>query len=132
MQSQLKPKEYKIMCIMLDENRPMTASEIVSRDPSFTVNIVQAILRKLLKMNLVEVADIVYSRNVLSRTFQPTAETPEILAGMFSIEYKQFRKFVTKESLFSAMLKCDSELGCEPEDLQKLESILKDFKEQQK
>lgn len=129
MSTRLKEKEFNIMWILLNTEEPLTASQIASKDESFTVNIVQAILRKLLKMGLVEVSDIVYSRNVLSRTFAATEKSTEIIRDMFIDEYRRFLKFVPGEILFSTMLQSDPDLIAHPEEVEKLEEILKHFKE---
>lgn len=130
MTNRLKEKEFNIMWILLNTEEPLTASQIASKDESFTVNIVQAILRKLLKMGLVEVSDIVYSRNVLSRTFTATEHSLELIRDMFIEEYRKFLKFVPGEILFSTMLQSDPDLLVHPEEIEKLEEILKQFKDQ--
>lgn len=130
MTNRLKEKEFNIMWILFNTEEPLTASQIASKDESFTVNIVQAILRKLLKMGLVEVSDIVYSRNVLSRTFTATEHSLELIRDMFIEEYRKFLKFVPGEILFSTMLQSDPDLLVHPEEIEKLEEILKQFKDQ--
>lgn len=127
MTNHLKPKEHDILCIMLNSQKPLTASEIVHAGTDLTMNTVQAVIRKLLKMELVEVADIVYSGNVLSRTFKPTANAPEIIQELFADDYRQFQKIASKESLIAAMLNSDSKADRQKE-IEELESILNDLK----
>lgn len=64
--SKLTSREVDIMNILWASEKPLIASEIADSRPDLTVNTVQAVLRKLLKYQLIEVADIVYSGTVLS------------------------------------------------------------------
>ena len=68
----LTSREVDIMNILWTSGKPLIASEIADCRPDLTINTVQAVLRKLLKYQLVEVADIVYSGTVLSRSYRPT------------------------------------------------------------
>lgn len=129
MTNHLKPKEHDILCIMLNSPKALTASEIVHAGDDLTMNTVQAVIRKLLKMNLVEVGEIVYSGNVLSRTFKPTEAAPEIIQELFAEDYKQFQKIASKQSLVAAMLHTDSKTDRNKE-IDDLEAILNDLKHQ--
>ena len=57
----LTSREVDIMNILWTSGKPLIASEIADCRPDLTINTVQAVLRKLLKYQLVEVADIVYT-----------------------------------------------------------------------
>ena len=59
------------MKILWDAGTPLVASDIVKAESSMNINTVQASLRVLLKENLIEIADIVYSGTVLSRSYRP-------------------------------------------------------------
>ena len=131
MNQQLKPKEYDILQVLMQSDKPMTASEIVKTDDHLTVNTVQAILRRLSGMKLVEVADIVYSGNVLSRAFRPTADASEIIKQMFEEDVRQFQKIISKQSLLSAMLQAGSDKESVRKDIEALEDVLKNFKSRQ-
>lgn len=127
MTTHLKPKEHDILCIMLNSPKSLTASEIVQSGSDLTMNTVQAVIRKLLKMGLVEVADIVYSGNVLSRAFKTTSSAPEIIQELFAEDYRQFQKIASKKSLIAAMLLTDSKADRQKE-IKALETILKELK----
>lgn len=73
----LTSREVDIMNILWTSGKPLIASEIADCRPDLTINTVQAVLRKLLKYQLVEVADIVYSGTVLSRSYRPTITSEE-------------------------------------------------------
>ena len=60
----LTSREIDILNILWENEKPLIASEIADARSDLTINTVQAVLRKLLKYQLVEVADIVYSGTV--------------------------------------------------------------------
>lgn len=129
MKQQLKTKEYEVLQILLNSDVPMTASEIVKKDKRFTVNIVQAILRKLLAMKLIEVADIVYSRNVLSRAYLPSKNASEIIQELFAEDVIQFQKLISKKSLLSALLDSgSSDTEYSEKEIEILEKFIQDTK----
>ena len=67
----LSQKQLDVMKILWDAGTPLVASDIVKAESSMNINTVQASLRVLLKENLIEIADIVYSGTVLSRSYRP-------------------------------------------------------------
>lgn len=74
----LTSREIDILNILWENEKPLIASEIADARSDLTINTVQAVLRKLLKYQLVEVADIVYSGTVLSRSYRPTITSEDI------------------------------------------------------
>lgn len=67
----LTPREFEIMQILWESEASLTASEIVAHGKKLSINTVQAVLKKLLKQNLIKVDQIVYSGTVLSRSYKP-------------------------------------------------------------
>ena len=69
----LTSREIDILNILWENEKPLIASEIADARSDLTINTVQAVLRKLLKYQLVEVADIVYTavRFYLALTVRP-------------------------------------------------------------
>ena len=65
----LTKKEYDIMCIFWNETIPMSLHDITEKYPSLNKNTVQAVLKKLLNLEFIEVAEIGYSRTVLTRKY---------------------------------------------------------------
>lgn len=124
MSQNLKPKEYDVLQILLNADSPLIASQIVQLKPSFTINTVQAILRKLLKLQLIEVADIVYSRNVLSRAFRPTDNAEEKIQLMFADECRQFNKLVSNGSLLSTLLQTSTDNPLTSEEIAELKKLI--------
>ena len=80
----LSQKQLDVMKILWDAGTPLVASDIVKAESSMNINTVQASLRVLLKENLIEIADIVYSGTVLSRSYRPLISRDVY----FNAEYK--------------------------------------------
>lgn len=66
----LSNREQDVMMVFWKENRSMTASGIVEANPSLSINTVQLAVKNLMKKGFIEVADIVYSGTVLSRSYR--------------------------------------------------------------
>ena len=64
-------RELEILQLLWHTDRPLIASEIAALKPDLTINTVQAVLRNLLKYKYIEVAEIVYSGTVLTRSYRP-------------------------------------------------------------
>ena len=75
----LTQKQLAVMKVLWDHNKPMISSEIEKSNPSFNTNTVQTCLRELLKKDYIQVADIVYSGTVLTRSYLPTFTKTEYL-----------------------------------------------------
>lgn len=103
--SKLTRRDLDVLSVLWDSERPLTASEIVAANPALNKNTVQPVLRKLLKNELVQVADIVYSGTVLSRSYIPSISRQELSLYRLSSEYRQLEKDVSKASFFFISLK---------------------------
>ena len=64
----LSAKETDVMSVLWRENKDLTASQIAQAG-ELKLNTVKVALLSLLKKGYVKVADIVYSRTVLSRSY---------------------------------------------------------------
>lgn len=72
----LTKREKEVMDLLWSSLDPMVASDIARCGNNMTINTVQTILKHLLSAGLIKVEKIVYSKNVLCRSFSP-AITPE-------------------------------------------------------
>lgn len=73
----LTGREKDVLEVLWASNRSLSAAEISHSMENLSINTVQAVIRKLMKKGLVDIGNIVYSRNVLCRTFQPTMTKKE-------------------------------------------------------
>ena len=91
---------------------------------------VLAVLRKLLKYQLVEVADIVYSGTVLSRSYRPTITSEEFAVQELTSDYLAFQKTVSKPLLVSALLDTEEDPVKARETIDELQQMLDAYKKE--
>lgn len=125
----LTNREMDILNILWNSENPLIASEIAKHDDTLTVNTVQAILRKLLKQNLIEVADIVYSGTVLSRSYRPTAVSKDFAVQEFSAQLRNFKKNITASRLISTLLDDEDDAEAALKEIEELQAILEEKKQ---
>ena len=111
----LSQKQLDVMKILWDAGTPLVASDIVKAESS--INTVQASLRVLLKENLIEIADIVYSGTVLSRSYRPLISRDVY----FNAEYKN----IIGNSSTSAMIATFIEQEEDISELERIEELIR-------
>ncbi len=79
----LTKRQLEIMKILWNSPKPMIASDIEKCNPTLNINTVQACLRILVKNNIIEIADIVYSGTVLTRSYIPVLTKEDYLLDTF-------------------------------------------------
>ena len=126
--SKLTSREVDMMNILWASEKPLIASEIADSRPDLTVNTVQAVLRKLLKYQLIEVADIVYSGTVLSRSYRPTITSEEFALHEVTSDYLAFQKTLSKPLLASALLDTEKDPVKARETIDELQKMLDEYK----
>lgn len=114
--------------MILHSEEPLSVSQLVKICPDLTANIVQPAIRKLLKLKLIEVADISVDGNILARRFRPTADAPDILQKMFVDDYLRFKSLVSGQSLFSALVRADESPDEARREIAELEQLLDKYK----
>ena len=112
----LSQKQLDVMKILWDAGTPLVASDIVKAESSMNINTVQA-SRVLLKENLVEIADIVYSGTVLSRSYRPLISRDVY----FNAEYKN----IIGNSSTSAMIATFIEQEEDISELERIEELIR-------
>lgn len=78
----LNSKEYNILDTILHSEEPLSVTQILKVHPDLTSNIVQPAIRKLLKLELIEVAEIAVDGNIFLETF----------SNWLQLRQKRFRK----------------------------------------
>ena len=121
-------KELDVLSLLLRSEQPMTISDIVAMNPDYTINMINPIIRKLSKLEMVEVAGIVYRGTSIARTFKPTKTAHLVLQDIFQQEYQSFRELFTDNSLLISLVKSEFTKNPEKEEIDRLESILENFK----
>lgn len=130
--TQMNPRELDVLNILWKTDEPMTSTDIVNEQKGLTQSTVIAVLRKLLKDGLVEVAGVTHSGKVLSRTYRPTEESRDLILQNFQNDYRNFCNVIPKSSLCAAILEIDENPTKAKEEIKKLKAILADFEKRTK
>lgn len=125
----LTKRENQILDILWDASTPMTASDIVSEYPALTKSTVQAVLRKLLTNNYIEVADIVHSGTVLCRRYQPTISRSQYISSQLKKSFDVLQNDVSKVALFSSLLGDADKSNISLIEIKEMEKMLKEYKD---
>lgn len=120
----LTKKEIDVMTILWESDTPLVASEITKKDESLNINTVQAVIRKLLNKKYIEVANIVYSGTVLTRSYRPTLSKNELTVQRFIGQLQENDK-VSIPNLVTTLLKHEKN---EQEVIKELETLLEERK----
>ena len=105
----------------------MTSTDIVNEMRGLTQSTVIAVLRKLLKDELVEVCGVTHSGKVLSRTYRPTAASREVILNNFATDYANFRNVVSKSDICAAILHVEQSPDKMKDELEKLKKIIAEY-----
>lgn len=124
----LNPRELEVLKILHESDRALTSTEIVNSGAGLTQSTVQAVLRKLLANELVEVQGVTHSGNVLSRTFGATEKSIGILTEKFLQDYKSFRSIISIQTAVAGMLNMSPDAAKKEKDIKELEKLLSDLK----
>lgn len=127
--TKLTGREMDILNILWQAEQPLVASEIAKWDDTLTINTVQATLRKLLKKELVEVADIVYSGTVLSRSYRPTEASRNLAIQEFSSQFRSFHKMIPIPKFVASLLGQETNATIALEEIEHLEEVIAKEKE---
>lgn len=112
----LTKRQEDVMNILWDAKEPIIASEIVKTGTDLNINTVQAALRSLIKKNYIEVAEIVYSGTVLTRSYRAIVKREEVPNETAN----EIRKALREEDVFARYI---NEFD-DPLLLEKLETII--------
>lgn len=124
----LNPRELEVLKILHESSRALTSTEIVNAGVGLTQSTVQAVLRKLLAAEMVDVQGVTHSGNVLSRTFGATEKSKEILTQKFLNDYRCFRTIISKRAAVAGMFEMDEDDSKRTQDIKEIEQLLADMK----
>jgi len=95
----MNERELNILDILYSTDVPLMTSDIVNAAPYLTQSTVTAVLRKLLKDEIVEVVGVTHSGRVLSRTYRPTAKAKESVLRHHKEMYEITQHIVSPEEI---------------------------------
>jgi len=129
---QLNPRELDVLNILWKSEDAMMATDIVNAGEGLTQSTVTAVLRKLLKDDLVEVVGITHSGRVLSRTYRPTENSREVILQNFTHTYSCFNNIISESTLCAAILTDNKAPDKAKTEIKKLKSLLTDYEKSMK
>lgn len=121
----LSAKETDVMSVLWRENKDLTASQIAQAG-ELKLNTVKVALPSLLKKGYVKVADIVYSRTVLSRSYRYSVSAEKYAAQ----QLKDMRNNTYSFSTLNFMEQFVKHDDRKDEILKELEEAIKKLKEE--
>lgn len=98
-------RELDVLNILWKSDEAMMATDIVNAKPELTQSTVTAVLRKLLKDELVEVVGVTHSGRVLSRTYKATEKSKQVIMDYFLELYAGFKDVVKPKEICEAIKK---------------------------
>ncbi|MFG6358441.1 MAG: hypothetical protein K1W26_16725 [Acetatifactor sp.] len=129
MSKYLNAKEYSVLYTIMHSEEPINVPQITKLHPELSANIVQPAIRKLLKLKLIEVADITIDGNSFSRRFKPTDTATDTIQKMFADEYIMFSKLVSEQTLMSAITRIEKNPEKVKKEISEVERLLLEYKE---
>lgn len=124
----LNTRDMEIIMILACSESPMTSSQIVRNKGGLTQSTVQAVLRKLLNEDLVEVAGVTHSGNVLSRTFSISDKGRNVVEEKFIADFVEFKSIINKSAVVAGMLAAETDMDQRKKDIAEIESCLRELK----
>lgn len=128
----LNPRELEVLKILHENERALTSTEIVNSGEELTQSTVQAVLRKLLAAELVEVQGVTHSGNVLSRTFGATSKSKEVLTEKFLGDIRSIHSIIDKMDILAGMMELEEDGPKKEAELDKMIKYLTGLKKKAK
>ena len=108
----------------------MTCSQIVNQGTGLTQSTVQAVIRKLIADELVEVQNFTYSGNVLSRAFSPTKKSKEMIKEYLVAEFEGFSNLVDRQAVVEGLFRAEDDISKKRKDVEEIERFLDELKKE--
>ena len=116
MKRRFRKRQLGVMKVLWESDTPLVASDIAKKDDALNINTVQACLRSLIANHSIEVADIVYSGTVLTRSYTPVISRDEYFGSTCTDILGDGQKSVLIASLIDA--------ETDPDELTHLEEMI--------
>ncbi len=119
----LTARELDVLEVLWTSEKSLLASDIIKLKPSLSISSVQLSLRNLLKKDIIEIAEIVYSGTVLSRSYRPLLSKQELMNLNIISQFKNIDKNMTTTSIVATLLQHEKN---EEKVLKELEELLQE------
>lgn len=128
--TRMNVRELDVLNILWKHEEAMTAIDIVNERKELTQSTVTAVLRKLLKAELVSVEGVTHSGKVLSRTYRPTEASKEAILENFKEDYKSFSNVISESSICETILKGSDDKDHIKAEIKRLKAIIKEYEKE--
>lgn len=119
----LTARELDVLEVLWTSKNSLLASDIIKLKPSLSISSVQLSLRNLLKKDIIEIAEIVYSGTVLSRSYRPLLSKQELMNRNIISQFKNIDKNMSTTSIVATLLQHEKN---EEKVLKELEELLQE------
>lgn len=109
----LNQREMDVLSILCGSEESLTATQIVERRKGLTQSTVTAVLRKMLRENLVEVDGVTHSGKVQSRKYKPSGTCQDTITEHFKQMYSSVAYIVSLRDVCAYLLEMDTESDAE-------------------
>ena len=109
----LNQREMDVLSILCGSEESLTAVQIVERRKGLTQSTVTAVLRKMLRENLVEVDGVTHSGKILSRKYKPSGTCQEAITEHFKQMYCSVAYIVSLRDVCACLLEMNPESDAE-------------------
>lgn len=126
----LNLRDIEVLKILNMSETALTCSQIVNKGMGLTQSTVQAVIRKLLADELVEVQNFTYSGNVLSRAFGATKKSKERIKEYLVAEFEGFSNLVDRQAVVAGLFRAEDDISKKRKDVEEIERFLEKLKEE--
>lgn len=120
-------RERDILEVLWNSDTPLLASDIPKANPALSISSVQLGLRNLLAKNIIEVADIIHSGTVLSRSYRPLISREDFISNEVISSFKSLDRTITTKNIVTTLLKHEKN---EANTIKELEKLIEERKKQ--
>lgn len=124
----LNQRELEVLKILHSSDQALTSTQIVKAGDGLTQSTVQAVMRKLMAADMIEVQGITHSGNVLSRTFGATEKSREVLNQRFLDFFRDYKSIIGLRAAILGMFELERDETKKAEDIRELEELLAELK----
>ncbi len=123
----MNQRELDVLSVLGKSGHPMSLADILEARPDLIKSTVAAVLAKLLKEGMIEVAGIGYSGRSICRTFRPTEAAKEAALKYLTESYDNICSIVPKSDLIASILKLNQDPEARRMEIEQLKIALKEW-----
>jgi predicted transcriptional regulator len=123
----LTTRELDVLSSLWNSEKPMTMTDIVKSQHDLTQGTVNAVLKKLMSLELIEITGSVRSGKTMSRTYVPKAASKDFVMQYLSDSYSKFDKVISKSDFLVALLKNNGNAEQSKDEVKHLKKMLDEF-----